>query len=207
MDLKNLTQENLNRFLSLHPDNPELQAITLDALRKHAEGKDPAGSDAQPATLIAAPLPGVAMPTPCQIAVAGLVVDCVLVVAGFVGLHGRISSRAVEEVAIIVEPQVSQIVRLATIIANPDSTKTEIAKAIFSIVKLVYTVGMLEAIVKAIWNSLTPWDAALYGTLALAELVAVLATDGVATIALIVAELAQIGFVISDAFKVKNACG
>lgn len=206
MNRVHLTQSNLDRFKQLFPEDGRLQALTLDELVRYAAGKDLTGVGAEIVAPSDRALRSVGPVTDCQIAVAGVVVDCIFVIAGAIGLHGKLPPSAVEEVARIIEPELSEIEKIVRILADSASSTKMRAKAIFDIGKLIYTAGMLEAVYKAIVNSLTWWDMALYGTLGLAELVAAFATDGVALIALVVAEIAQVGFVISDSVKVVNAC-
>jgi len=209
MDFKNLTQVNLDKVKALFPENKELQQITLANLIEYSKGKDPKGSTAQIAdTLIMDKQGGRVLPiTDCQWAIGGVVVDCIFVITGAVGLHGKLPPSAIEEVVKAINPEeLSEIEKMVQIIADPKSSNTDIAKNVFYIGKTIYTGGSFEAIYRAIYNSLTPWDMALYGTLGIAELVAVFLTDGAALIALIVAEIAQVGFLVSDSIKVVQEC-
>jgi hypothetical protein len=207
MNTTNLTQANLDRFKALYPEDSKIQALTLEEIIAYSEGKRLDGTDAH---VLAQPRLETrlgARPTACQLAVAGVVIDCILVIVGAVGLHGRLPGSAVEEVARVIEPELPEIEKIIAVIADTAASNMDRARAIFKVGALIYSAGMLEAVYKAIVNSLTPWDMALYGTLGMAELVAAFATDGVALAAVIVAELAQVGFVISDSFKVAGACG
>jgi hypothetical protein len=207
MNTTNLTQANLDRFKALYPEDSKIQALTLEEIIAYSEGKRLDGTDAHVLGQPRLETRLGARPTACQLAVAGVVIDCILVIVGAVGLHGRLPGSAVEEVARVIEPELPEIEKIIAVIADTAASNMDRARAIFKVGALIYSAGMLEAVYKAIVNSLTPWDMALYGTLGMAELVAAFATDGVALAAVIVAELAQVGFVISDSFKVAGACG
>lgn len=79
--------------------------------------------------------------------------------------------------------------------------------AIKDIVHVVWSGSLIEAVYKAIMDSLTWWDMVLYGSLGMATIAAAFLTDGAALVAMIAAEMAQIGFVVSDAVKASQACG
>ena len=207
MNFDLLTQKNLDKFKTLYPNDKKLQALSLNLLIDYSRGKNQDGSSAQFLARQPGIIPGASLAiSDCQIAIAGVTIDCILVIAGAVGIHGKIPSSAIEEVAKIIEPEISEIEKIASILADVGASKWDKAKAIFDIGKLIYSGGMLEAIYKAIVNGLTWWDMALYGVIGLAELTAVFLTDGAALAAIIVAEMAQIGFVVSDSVKAANAC-
>src|ERR1041384_7333844 len=101
MNFSYLTEENLDNFKRLFPDDQTLQNLTFDALLAASHGKAPDGSLAQQA------LPGDlskrfprALPalTNCQYAIGGVVVDCLLMIWGAVGLYGKITPAAIAEV-------------------------------------------------------------------------------------------------------------
>lgn len=197
-DYSLLTATNLEKFKAFFPTNKELQAVTIEQVIKHAVALDPSGGTANQKRFLGL--------SDCNYARAIVVLDCLFVIWGAVGLRWKMSKATVEEVAGILEPFSAEIDRIASKIADAESSTKDKAKAIFEIGKLIYTGGLFEAIYKAIVKSLTWWDMLLYGTLGLAELTAAFATDGLALIAEITAELALLGFVISDSVKWYEAC-
>ncbi|MDD5762252.1 MAG: hypothetical protein PHP88_07055 [bacterium] len=206
MDFNKLTQKSLDDFKVLFPDDKKLQALTLDELVSYSTGKHPSGLNARRGREPKVKELEAELFSPCHIAIAVVVVDCILVVAGAFGLHGKIRASAIRKVAKVIEPEMVEIEKIAKVLADPHASNFKKAKAMFSIGKLIYSAGMLGAVFKAIVKSLTWWDMVLYGVAGMAELVAAFATEGAAIIALIVAEIAQVGFVVSDSVKMVNAC-
>ena len=87
-----------------------------------------------------------------------------------------------------------------------ESTKFEVATAVFGIVSTIYSGGCLGAVLGAFLGSLTWYNAILYGATALGTIVAAVATDGAAEIGIIVVELATAGFLVSDSINCAKAC-
>jgi hypothetical protein len=206
VNFNDLTQKNLDDFKALYPDDERVQAITLNELIEYSKGKDPTGLDAT--QVAGTELEGVELPgiSPCQIAVGSLVIDCLLVIAGAIGIHGKVSPRAVARVGELMATEMSDVAKWANVLADSSSTFPQKAKAIFGIGRLTYTAGCLHAIVKAFLGSLTWQDMALYGCMIAPTLVAAFLTDGAALIAVIALEALQVGMVVNDAFKVSGAC-
>ena len=103
-------------------------------------------------------------------------------------------------------PVMSQMEKYIATMAASTSSKTDIATAVFGIISTIYSGGCLGAVLSAFLGSLTWYEAALYGVTAMATIVAALATDGAAEIALIVIELATAGFLVNDSINCVKAC-
>jgi len=202
MDLKYLTQENFDRFMALIPADQKRQPITFADLVEHAREKDLQKLGARFATT---QLQSEAGSLACPIACAGLAVDIVLIVVGAAAIRKLISESAVAEVAKVIEPSIPEIRRVASVLTS-EASATEKAWALFSLIKSFYTAGMIEAIVIAMFRSVPYYDWVLYGLLAAAEIAAMCLTDGASEVAVIAAELVLCGFVISDSYKVDQAC-
>lgn len=201
-----LTQANLDKFKAMFPNNPQVQAVTLSQVLQFGAGKplDGSGATLDPVRAHAPVKRGVW--TECQWECGAVVYDCVCIVTGMIGLKGLLRPAAQAGVVAAVAPHVAEIEKWAQVLSSAASSGLDKAKAVFAIAKLVWTGGMFEAIWTAITSSLNWWDMILYGVLGLAEITAVFLTDGAATIALIVAEIALIGFLVSDSIKLVNAC-
>jgi hypothetical protein len=208
MDYSLLTQKNLDDYKALFPDNQRLQTVTLTELIEHSKTRDASGANLEFNPEVAGLAEEVRLGdiSPCAMAVGGLVLDCIFVLTGAIYLAGKIPPSGIARVAQAAEPAIPEIERTAAIIASETASATDKAMAIFNIGRIIYSVDGLGAVIRAITDNLTWWDAALFGVTAMATLVAVFATDGAAAAAAIVLEMAMIGFVISDAFKVADAC-
>jgi len=208
MDYSLLTQKNLDAYKAMYPDDQRLQAVTLTELIEYSKTRDANGANLQlnPEPAVLAEEGRLGDISPCALAVGGLVIDCIFVLTGAIYLAGKIPPSGIARVAEAAEPAISEIERTAEIISSETASATDKAMAIINIVRIIYSADELGAVIRAITDNLTWWDAALFGVTAIATIVAVFATDGVAAAAAIVLEMAMIGFVISDAIKVANAC-
>ncbi|HZU86428.1 MAG TPA: hypothetical protein VFF78_03020 [Anaerolineaceae bacterium] len=207
MDYSLLTQKNLDNYKAMFPDDQRLQTVTLAELIEHSKTREASGVHlqfAEPAGMAGEGMLGEI--SPCAMAIGGLVIDCIFVLTGAIYLAGKIPPSGIARVAQAAEPAIPEIERTAAIIASDTASATDKAMAIVNVGRIIYSVDALGAVLRAITDNLTWWDAALFGVTALATLVAVFATEGVAAAAAIVIEMAMIGFVISDAFKVADAC-
>jgi hypothetical protein len=198
-----ITQDKLNALRRLHPGDAAMQSVSIDQLANHALGRDPWGNKAVTNEVSRARRGDV---TACAFAIGGVVVDVMLTIWGASGLYNKIGPAVVEDVARIAEHELAAIEEIAKVLSNPDASTIEKAGAIKDIGLLIYSGGMLEAIFKAIVGGLTWWDMALYGTIGLGELTAAFLTDGALLVAMLVIEVSQAGFVISDSVKAMEAC-
>jgi hypothetical protein len=199
-----ITQQHLDTFKSLHPNNEKIQSVTLAELHKNTAGTvvdwnslalDKPALQAQAVEI-----------TDCQKAIGFVVFDVVILTVGGLGLRATVKPQTIEAMAIATAPVLSKIEVAVAKMAAQGASKTDIAKGIFSILSTIYSGGCLGAVVSAFTSSLSWWDALLYGVTATATIVAALATDGIAYVAEIVILLASAGFVASDSVKAVQAC-
>ena len=80
------------------------------------------------------------------------------------------------------------------------------AGAVFGVVSTIWSGGCLGAVVSAWLKTLSVGNAILYGATALGTLLAAFATDGAATIGMIVVELATCAWLVEDSVKCADAC-
>lgn len=208
MEFSEVTQKDLDWLKSLFPEDKELQSITLDKYQEMAKDRKPDINNAQFEEVDTDQLSRAELTlTQCQLAVGVLSIDCVLVVAGAIGIHSKINPEAYEKAGEALAKFAPKIADMAAKIAERGASASTKAKTIFQIAKFIFTSGAIGAVCKAIIGSLKWYDKVLYGALFGATLLATLGTDGVALIAVIIGEMAQIGFVVVDAINVHRACG
>ena len=198
-----LKQADLDAFKRQFPNDARLQAVTLDQLANHGKTRDYKGHNAQPSPN---PRRARGIFSGCQMAVADVAIDVLLMIWGAIGIHGKINAAAVEDVAQAIEPKLSEIEEYAKVLSDGNTPTRQKATAIWNIGRLIKNGGMFEAVFHAIVSSLTWWDMVLYGVLGMAELAAAFLTDGAALVAIMVVEIATAGFVISDGAKVVQEC-
>ena len=198
-----LTTALLDQYKALYPDDAKLQALTLDELLTAT-----AGVTVDYSTLT---YPGEAAGLlgdgwSCAEGVGYVVFDCVCLFLGAATLRSSLTAEAAESMAKAAAPVMSQMEKYIATMAASTSSKTDIATAVFGIISTIYSGGCLGAVLSAFLGSLTWYEAALYGVTAMATIVAALATDGAAEIALIVIELATAGFLVNDSINCVKAC-
>ena len=198
-----LTTALLDQYKALYPDDAKLQALTLDELLTAT-----AGVTVDYSTLT---YPGEAAALlgdgwSCAEGVGYVVFDCVCLFLGAATLRSSLTAEAAESMAKAAAPVMSQMEKYIATMAASTSSKTDIATAVFGIISTIYSGGCLGAVLSAFLGSLTWYEAALYGVTAMATIVAALATDGAAEIALIVIELATAGFLVNDSINCVKAC-
>lgn len=198
-----LTQENLDLFKKTQPTNQKLQALTLSEVVSYASTQscnwqtlawDPSQSHIMAQSVM----------SPCKMAVTNVIIDCIFLALGAVGLMSKLPPTAIAAVSRAVEPVLSEI---ELIVHGLQSySLIDQAKAVYKILKCIYTGGCLSAVFGAISNSLTWWDMLLYGITGLATITSLVLTDGALFVAEVVIILGNTGFLIADIIKVKDAC-
>ncbi|WP_342616753.1 hypothetical protein [Rhodoferax sp. GW822-FHT02A01] len=201
--MTNLTENKLDDFKNLYPNNPRIQALTLDEVLKNTAGMTVDWSKIkfqQRSVAAAAAISG------CQLAVGYVVFDVVCLAVGAVGLRAGVSGSTVQAMANAVAPVLSKIEIIIARLAAQGATTSEIAWGVFEILKTIYSGGCLGAVFEAFTDSLKWWEMVLYGITGVATIVAALATDGMAFVAEIVILLATFGFLLSDSASAIQIC-
>lgn len=193
----------LEQYKALYPNDEKLQKLTLDELLTATAGMTVDFSSItyegrSPALL--------GDGWSCAEAVGYVVFDCVCLFLGAATLRSSLTAEAAEGMAKAAAPVMSQMEKYIATMAAETSSKTDVATAVFGIISTIYSGGCLGAVLSAFLGSLTWYEAALYGVTAMATIVAALATDGAAEIALIVIELATAGFLVNDSISCVKAC-
>lgn len=201
-----LTERDLLAFKGLHPSNTKIQALTLAELKARYKPNQFRGHN------VRAHHDSVFVRsnsvTACEYDIGVVVVDCIFALTGAFGLAGKISGTAVESVASIVKPVMSEMVEALYTLGTALSKENLISKAlaIKNIIHVIWSGSMIEAVYHAIMESLEWWDMVIYGVLGISTIFAAFLTDGAALVAMIAAEIALMGFLISDSVKAVEAC-
>jgi hypothetical protein len=191
--------EQLETFKSAFPMQPDVQALTLAQVQERAKAASIDWNQLvlNPPRVVLGRMPF----SPCETAIASVVIDIVMIAIGASGLADKITGETVENVAgVLVRELGEDVTELDKMIQAVKDAETDWAKAkaVFSLLSALKDFGCLGAVIAAIFKSLSWWDMILYGLTALATIIALVATDGVALIAE-VAILAMSGaFLIED---------
>ncbi|MDF7777332.1 hypothetical protein P1X14_18890 [Sphingomonas sp. AOB5] len=201
------SQDQLDTYKAAFPMNVPVQALTLDQVQSRARGLNVNWN-----VLTLAPprqVLGRVGITPCEKAIAAVVIDIVMIAIGASGLAGKINGDTVEEVAqILVDELGEDITEIDKMFqaVNDGGSDWEKAKAIFAILGKLKDIGCLGAVIAAIFKSLSWWDMILYGLTAFATIVALIATDGIAFIAEMVILISSGVFMLEDVASAINIC-
>jgi hypothetical protein len=199
MDLR---QANLDSFKKLHPDNPAVQAMTLDQLIAYGVGKTYAGDHV-------VGLPGgkpARSLTPCDWARVSLIIDVVCCITSFYALRTKINAASAARIADTIQPVLNDIEEIFETIHGDETTALQKAVAVKNLGALIWTGGLAEPIFKAMMDSLDLMDMCLYGTLGIAEIAAAFLTDFASVVAAVIAEMVLITFLGEDAIRWWNTC-
>jgi len=202
-----VTQQQLDTFKLQYPNNTDIQALTLAEVQANTADKsiDWALITATPPPTIVSRAAFFPQITPCEKAVAKVIIDVVLIAIGASALSGEINGETVDAVAGAAEEGLVEIEQLAADINNAQTT-AEMAKAVFAILSKIYDIGCLGAVISAIFKSLSWWDMILYGIVSIATIVALVATDGVAFIAEVAIILVSGAFLLEDVAACIGIC-
>jgi hypothetical protein len=208
---QNLTQENLVKFKKLinMPDDEKLQNLTIEELIEYSKSKSRDGSNAEAASdnEIASrfpPVTRISPPTPCQKAVATAVMDAFFLALGAVGIRSKVKQAAQEIDFLKMHMPTHDVVRV--IRYYDDGSLLNRGWAVYRVLRVAAKAGMAAAIWGAIVKTLKWYDMVLYGVEGLAEIVAFVASDGVAAVALVAEEVARAGFFATDIMEAVEAC-
>lgn len=198
-----LTPQDLERFKALFPDDQRVQGVTLAELQEHYTKRDFRGNSAE--GLPSAPV-GRGIVSDCTYARAVVVLDALFVATGAYGLAAKMNPATIAKVAEIAEPVMTELEEAFHTLGDADASTLSKAMAIKDIVHVIWSASLIEAIYKAAVQSLTWWDMVLYGTLGMATLAGAFLTDGAALVAMIVAEIATVAFLVTDAVHAHEVC-
>tara|TARA_B100000214_G_C23929256_1_gene609911 strand:- start:43 stop:492 length:450 start_codon:yes stop_codon:yes gene_type:complete len=144
--------------------------------------------------------------TECEKSIGYVIFDCVCLFLGASSLRASLTAEGAEAMAEAAKPVLSKLEEYIVTISAETSSKTDVATAVFGIISTIYSGGCIGEVISAWLNTLTVGDAILYGATALGTIIAAVSTDGLATIGVIIVELATAGWLISDSIKCSEAC-
>jgi hypothetical protein len=142
----------------------------------------------------------------CITAIARVVADAIGIVFGLAGLSDSVCRAVAGDLMDdLGEAGARSLVDIIGQIKDASSTLDK-AKGIWSLVKGIYNIVGAKAIWKAIKDSMSWYDWALTGTVAVAQLTIWFASDGLALVGEIVLEATAIAYTVEDAVQVANCC-
>ena len=198
-------QKTLDAFKRHHPNDPQIQAVTLADVGKNAEGRNVAWNSI---ILDEAMPPGSAteadQSAACHDAIATVVIDSILWAIGAVPLRGKIKAATVRKVARATQPMRSKLERIIAKMAVPGAKIEVLFEGAVEILEEVRPA--LGKILEAFTSSLSWWDRVLYGLVALAHIGAFVLAEPFALPAEILEHAGTLGFLISDCAKAVQTC-
>ncbi|QQE79542.1 hypothetical protein [Alicyclobacillus sp. SO9] len=207
--MASITQKQLDDFKNLFPDNPHIQALTLDEVLRNTKGKTVDWNTIQFNQPTAQPLvaPAEISLSACEKQIGYVIFDIVCLGVGAVGLRSGVNGGTVEAVAGAAAPVLNKIEVIIARMGAPGASTTDLAKGVFDILSTIWTGGCLGAVFSAFMQSLTWWDMVLYGITGTATIIAACATDGAAFVAEVVILLATFGWLVTDSVRAYQVCG
>ncbi|XP_028410345.1 uncharacterized protein LOC114532954 [Dendronephthya gigantea] len=144
--------------------------------------------------------------TPCQEAIGVFIADVVFFILGLVGLHASNQERVAR--ALIRELGGTTLNGFLRAIEafNEAKSATAKAKALFTIFSQVYKAGGFKAVFKVLKDEMSWWDWTKTGIIAVAQITAWFATDGVAFIAEVALNIMSATQMIEDGIKAAKTC-
>ena len=144
--------------------------------------------------------------TPCQEACGVVIVDVVMFAFGLIGLHvsneERISRELIRELG---GETLRGFARAIREFSEADGAMNK-ARALFTLMGQIKKAGGFSAVFKVVKNEMTWWDWTKTGLIAVAQITAWFATDGVAFIAEAAMTIMNAEQLIEDALKAVKAC-
>ena len=198
----------LDTFIKWFPEDEAYLTKNRDAIISNIiEGTEP-GADSEVLQIKkskAEPQAFVALPqlTPCEEAVAVVVVDAIFFLLGLVGLRISNQERPTRALRELGPETLRGFVRVIDNF-NTANGAWEKAKALFSLLGGIYNAGGFRIVFKVLKEEMTWWEWTKAGVIAVAQIV--VATDGVAFIAEAALLIMSAEQLIEDAIKAGKAC-
>ena len=215
MSKTKLTPEQINEALETlgnwFPEEAHKLAKHREAIVDHVIQETEPASDSPLASMeheaappeMLAKMPGL---TPCEEACGVVVLDVVMFAFGLVGLH--VSNQQRIERAIIRSlggETLRGLARAIKAFSDADGAMNK-AKALFKLMGQIWKAGGFKAAIKALKDEMTWWAWVKTGVIAVAQITAWFATDGVAFIAEAAMNIMSAEQLIEDAVKAVKVC-
>ena len=205
--MRAITPHSFQAYKALFPQDKKLQQLTLEELYKELGGDGRVNwgdifysdEDRDEVKLLSED-------TPCALSIGYVVFDCICLFLGAATLRAGITAEAAEAMAEAAEPAANQISKYIKTMAAAESSKLDVATAVFGVISTIYSAGCMGAVLSTFLGKLDWYDAILYGATALGTIMAALATDGTAEIGIIIVELATAGFLVNDSITCSKSC-
>jgi len=147
----------------------------------------------------------------CHIAIAEIVIDSVLLILGFFGLHLSSPNKLIEaipkaakKIAVIIAKDPKKWLQLLINIVSSIGPKK--AVAIYALIKEAFKAGMFNAIFDSIKECMKPIDYVITITATVAQIGALVLTDGAAFIAVLALNSAAIAHLVEAIINVIDKC-
>lgn len=144
--------------------------------------------------------------TDCEMACGVVVVDVVFFVFGLVGLHISNQERLTRAVLRELGPDTLRGLARAITAFSEAEGATAKATALFTLMGQIYNAGGFGAAFKVAKDEMSWWDWTKTGIIAVAQIIAWFATDGVAFIAEAALQIMSAVTLIEDSVKAAKAC-
>lgn len=198
-----ITAAQLQAWKASNPHNLKLQKVTIGEL--YANIEDPT-VDFNTVSFKGSTTELLGDSWDCAKGIGFVVFDCVCLFLGAAALRDSATAEVAEDLAKAAEPVASQLEQYIKIMGDKASSTYDVAKAVFGVMSTIYSGSCMGAVISAFLDSLTWYNAILYGATALGTIMAAVCTDGAAEIGLIVVELATAGFLVADSINCVQAC-
>ncbi|MEL6537072.1 MAG: hypothetical protein AAFQ98_16745 [Bacteroidota bacterium] len=144
--------------------------------------------------------------TPCEEAIAVVLVDAVFFILGMVGLHVSNQERMTRAIIRELGPETLRGFERAIHNFNTAEGAYQKAKALFAILGGIWKAGGFKAVFKELKDEMSWWEWVKTGILAVAQIVAWFATDGIAFIAEAALTIMSAEQLIEDSVKAVKTC-
>lgn len=195
-----INQRTLEAYKSLNPDDSYLQALTLDELLQNVSSRHVDYSKiAFSGTTI-----GTSTNNSQSVATGLFAFDCLALFLGAGHLRSSVTEEAATALAEATKDLTQNFSRYAQTIKSSDSSRSEIAAAVFGVVSTIYSGGCLSNVLKAFVSNDDYYLRVLIGATALGDIMTAVSEDGAAEIGVIQVELATAGWLIEDSLALFN---
>lgn len=207
--MSSITHQSFEAYKAINPHDKRLQSLTLEELLRETNGRTVDYryiSYENESPLLPGAISFTSTGWDCGLGIGYVVFDCLCLFLGAASLRASFTAKAAEEIGEAAKPVASQLMKYVQTIKAADSSKTELATAVFGVISTIYSGACLGAVLSAFLGNLQWYQGVLYGATALGTIMAALATDGAAEIGVIIVEIATAGFLVVDASKCAEAC-
>ena len=199
--MQTVTQYSLQAYKVLNPTDSRLQSLTLEELLDNTGNRLVDYS-----TITYKPALRCSSEWSCDLGIGYVVFDCFCLFLGATELRSTVTAEVAEEMSKAAAPVASRMATYIKTIASAESSKTEVAAAVFGVVSTLYSGGCLAAVISSFLGTLPWYSSVLYGATALGTIMSATSSDGAEEIGVLMVELATAGFLFNDSIKCADVC-